>query len=242
MFEDHTINQKYIDYIQPLNQDIFTLIHARMLSFDRFWYQKKILDYGCNNGHLLKTSQNLIIQENYLGIDIQHKPLSIAKSQFINAEFVYFNGFHVAFNPLGKEKFPTSIKFNPDIIICHGLFTHCDLFTILETLDYFKSIVNKPGYIIFSIWEDFHLPQYAGIFLKNRLQVNVPEKIYMTEFTKSFYLINRDYGVIDTDKLNLNYCVWIETFYKKKYLLEKIPNTFIPDGPKSKHTIVVLPI
>ena len=242
MFEDHKTNQRYIDYIQPLNQDIFTLIHTRMTSFDKFWYEKKILDYGCNNANLLKTSRNLINQENYVGIDVQQKPLSFAKSQFQNAEFIYFNGFHVAFNPLGEEKFPNNIKSNPDIIICHGLFTHCDMITILETLDYFKSIVKKPGHIIFSIWEDFHLPQYVGIFLKNKLKINVPKDIYMTEYNKSFYLINREYSIIDTNKLKFNRCNWIETFYKRNYLLENIPGIFIPDGSKSKHSIVILPI
>lgn len=240
MFKDHTENQKYIDYLQPLNQDVFEIIHTRMKSIDEDWYKKKILDYGCNNGHLLRTAKNNIPLENYLGIDVQKKPLIQAETEFNGAKFVHYNGHHVSFNPLGDNAFP-DINFKPDIIVCHGVFTHCDLTTIIKTIDFFKTIIQPKGYIIFSLWEDHHLSRYIDIFLKDRLNIKVPVDIAVTPYSNSYYLINRNTAIIDQDTLELESCDWIETFYRREYLIQKIPHLLIPSGIKSKHTIFVLP-
>ena len=241
MFTEHTENQKYIDYLQPLNQDIYALIHSRMKSIDEYWYKKKILDYGCNNGHLLRTSHNNILQENYLGIDIQTKPLAQARTDFPKAQFIHYNGYHVSFNPIGQKEFPEINQFKPEIVVCHGVFTHCDITSIIQTLDYFKSIVVPGGYIIFSMWEDFHLPKYIDIFLQTKLNITVPKNISNLPYENSFYLINRNDALIDQETLTLDQCDWIETFYRRAYIKQKIPNLLIPEGLKSKHTIFVLP-
>jgi SAM-dependent methyltransferase len=240
MFKEHTENQKYINYLQPLNQDVFAIIYTRMKLIDENWYKKRILDYGCNNGHLLRTSRNKIPLENYLGIDVQETSLLKAQEEFANANFIKYNGYHVAFNPAGDKTFP-NIDFKPEIIICHGLFNHCDMTTILDTLSFFKSIIQPNGYIIFSLWEDFHLPQYINIFLKGRLNVTVPDNIAGMLYNNSYYLINRQDAVIDQDTLNLDKCDWIETFYRRDYLTQNISNLLIPDGIKSKHSVFVLP-
>jgi 2-polyprenyl-3-methyl-5-hydroxy-6-metoxy-1,4-benzoquinol methylase len=241
MFTEHTENQKYVDYLQPLNQNVCALIHTRMESIDSTWYKKKILDYGCNNGHLLRTSRSKILQENYLGIDVQIKPLDQARTDFPNAQFIHYDGYHVSFNPTGQKEFPIIGHFKPEIIVCHGVFTHCDITSILETLDYFKSIIMPNGYIIFSLWEDCHLSKYIDIFLEDRLNITVPKNIADLSYKNSYYLINRNDALIDQEKLILEKCDWIETFYRREYIKQKIPNLLIPEGLKSKHTIFVLP-
>jgi 2-polyprenyl-3-methyl-5-hydroxy-6-metoxy-1,4-benzoquinol methylase len=212
-----------------------------MKSIDEYWYKKKILDYGCNNGHLLRTSHNNILQENYLGIDIQTKPLDQARINFPNAQFIYYNGYHVSFNPTGQKEFPNLGNFNPEIIVCHGVFTHCDITSILETIDYFKSVIMPGGYIIFSMWEDCHMSKYIDIFLQTRLNITVPKNISNLPYENSFYLINRNAAIIDQETLTLEQCDWIETFYSREYIKQKIPNLLIPTGLKSKHSIFVLP-
>jgi hypothetical protein len=241
MFEEHTENQKYVNYLQPLNQDVFALIYTRMIGIDSEWYKKKILDYGCNNAHLLKTSRGVIDQHNYLGIDVQENAIEVARNLYPDANFTHYNGYHVSFNPAGSKEYPDIGNFKPEIIVCHGVFTHCDMDTIIETIDYFKSIIKPNGYIIFSLWEDFHLPLYVDVFLKGRLNVDVPQYLLKLNYNHSFYLINRNEAVIDSDILSMESCDWIETFYRRDYLKSKISNLLIPDGIKSKHTIFVLP-
>lgn len=240
MFEEHTENQKYINYLQPLNQDVFGLIYTRMQDIDKSWNKKKILDYGCNNAHLLKTSRNSIPHSNYTGVDVQRSAIDIAMELYPDANFIHYNGYHVSFNPLGEKRFPV-IDEKPEVIVCHGVFTHCDMSTILETIDYFKSIIMPNGYIIFSMWEDFHLPQYIDIFLKGRLNIDVPQTLLTLDYNDSFYLINRNEAIVDVENVGLESCEWIETFYRRDYIRDKIPNVLIPPGPKSKHTIFVLP-
>ena len=41
-------NQKYRDYIQPANQDVFEIFNDRLSIIDPEWYTKEILDFGCN--------------------------------------------------------------------------------------------------------------------------------------------------------------------------------------------------
>lgn len=241
MFEEHKENQKYINYLQPLNQDVFGLIYTRMKGIDDQWYKRKILDYGCNNAHLLKTSRDTIQYSKYLGVDVQKQAIDTAKQTYFGANFIHYNGYHVSFNPTGKKEYPDLKGFTPEVIVCHGVFTHCDMQTIMDTLDYFKSVIAPNGYIIFSMWEDFHLPQYIDIFLKGRLNVDVPQELLKLDYNDSFYLINRNEAIVDSETLNLESCDWIETFYRRDYIKSKIPNVLIPDGIKAKHTIFVLP-
>lgn len=241
MYEDHTENQKYIDYIQPLNQNIFIAINERLSQVDPSWYKKKILDYGCNIGHLLTTSNGIIDHSSYAGLDPQIKPLEIARKKYPNAHWIHYNGHHVSFNPTGDKIEKPKLPFRPEIIIAHGVFTHCDMATILETIEYFKQIIQPNGIIVFSLWEKMHYPQYLDIFLKNRLKIDVPNSVKGVEYNDSCYLINRNEVILDQEKLDIEQCDWIETFFTRPYILNKIPGALAFNGIKTKHTIFLLP-
>jgi hypothetical protein len=91
------------------------------------------------------------------------------------------------------------------------------------------------------MWEDFHLSKYIDIFLEDRLNITVPKNIVNLSYKNSYYLINRNDALIDQETLVLEQCDWIETFYRREYVKQKIQNLLIPEGLKSKHTIFVLP-
>jgi 2-polyprenyl-3-methyl-5-hydroxy-6-metoxy-1,4-benzoquinol methylase len=242
MFTDHTENQKYIDYLQPLNQNVFDIIDSRIKQLDPSWHEKTILDYGCNNGHLLKTSRGKIRPEKYTGVDVQVKPLTIASQEFPSASWIHYNGHHISFAPNGDKLAKPEILVRPDIIVCHGVFTHCDFLTIENTIKYFKEIINPGGYIVFSIWEDFHLPLYVNIFLANRLKIFLDNEIINKPYSNSFYLINREYGILDKEELEFEYCEWIETFYRREYIYKKFPDAKFLEGTHCKHTPVIIPV
>ena len=242
MYESHTQNQKYLNYIQPLNQHVFGIIHHRLSSIDPLWYEKKILDYGCNVGHLLTTAPaNTIDPTNYIGIDPQYKALDVARENHPDANWIHYDGYHVAFNPNGSKTEKPNLPFNPEIIVSHGVFTHCDMETILETLEYFKQIIQPNGYIVFSVWEDKHYHYYIDKLLKERFGLAVPESIRSAEYNNSCYLINRNEITVDKEHLDIESCDWLETFYTRSYLLSTIPGIVDLPGPQTKHTIFILP-
>lgn len=234
----HFVNQKYSDYVQPFNQNLFKLVNPRLSSIDPDWYSKKILDYGCNIGHLLRTSENKISANNYTGLDVQEKTLKIASSDFPEANFILSNSYHPAFNNSGTTAFP-DIKEKFDIIFCIGVFTHCDMQYIKQHINFFKQLLNENGLIVFSIWEDFHYPRYIDFFLKFRLNIKVTNSLYQP-FDKSLYLINRNQVVIDQETLGLKEVDWLETFYKRDHLLQEIENLKFLEGPRSLHSFFII--
>lgn len=236
---EHSVNQKYSTYVQPLNQDLFGIINERLLQFSKDWNTKKILDFGCNNGNLLLTSDGKIDTNNYYGVDIQKSGIKSGMEKFPDANWIYYNGYHPAFNACGERGPPPELGFSPDVIICHGVFTHCDMYTIVETIDYFKRIVSPGSLIVFSMWEKEHFKKYTDIFLPRSFDVHIPDTVNKN-FNNSLYLVDRMFSVIDQQKLDIEECSWIETFYSREYILECFPTAKIPHGRQTKHTIFVI--
>jgi 2-polyprenyl-3-methyl-5-hydroxy-6-metoxy-1,4-benzoquinol methylase len=238
---EHSVNQQYSNYIQPLNQDLFGIINERLIQFQKDWSSKKILDFGCNNGNLLLTSEGQISNENYYGVDIQESALHVGIEKFPETNWIHYDRYHPAFNANGKKDVFPQLVVTPDIIVCHGVFTHCDMTTIIETIKYFKSIISQGGLIVFSMWEQEHLRKYTDIFLRNSLNVHIPDTAIMP-FVDSLYLIDRTFSIVDQPVLEIEQCTWIETFYSRDYILQCLPDIKIPQGRQTKHTIFVIEI
>lgn len=237
--KEHSVNQQYSNYVQPLNQDLFAIINERLVQYQEDWHTKKILDFGCNNGNLLLTSVGHINNKNYYGVDIQKSALDIGMEKFPDANWIHYNGYHPAFNATGKKHQLPNLGFAPDVIVCHGVFTHCDMDTIIETVAYFKRIISAGGLIVFSLWEKEHFRKYTEIFLRESLNVFIPESAKV-DFDNSLYLVNRDYSIVDQPKLGLENCTWVETFYSRNYITACFPDIKVPYGRQTKHTIFVI--
>lgn len=232
---DHIVNQPYGNYIQPYNQNIFEIINSR-LQDDPDWHHKKILDFGCNIGHLLGYSNGLI--KDYTGVDVQEKPIAIAKNMHSSGNWITYNGYHPAFNPSGTELFP-SINDQYDYVICIGVFTHCDFAQIDYMIKEFKKILKPDGKIIFSIWEREHWELYSKVFLKTKFNIKLPESVFK-EFKDSIYLIDREYSIVDETKLPVSKCTWVETFYDRKFMLTQLSGSKVLEGIYTKHTIYMI--
>lgn len=231
-------NQKYRNYIQPANQDVFEVFDDRLSRIDPQWYNKKILDFGCNVGHLLTTANGKIDPLNYTGVDINKDSLEIAKRLHPNATWIHYNGYNSTFNPDGQISELFEVETKPEIIIAYGVFTHCDIDEILRLVTYLKSILASNGIIVFSIWEDIHFKGYLN-FLKNAFMLRLidDDTFSNVKFKNSLYLINREHTVIDKTSSGITDCNWIETFYNKEYILSQIENTEMLEGVYSHHSI-----
>jgi 2-polyprenyl-3-methyl-5-hydroxy-6-metoxy-1,4-benzoquinol methylase len=235
---DHSINQEYSDYIQPLNQDLFGIIDRQMKNIDNKWYNGDILDFGCNAGNLLRTSNRKICESSYTGVDVQHKPLILGRTDYPAASWLHYDGYHRAFNPAGSVEFP-NLQKKFDYIFCIGVFMHCDMHTIMKYLDYFKSILNKDGRIIFSLWESKHWELYSKIFLQRKFNIVLPASAFK-DFTNSIYLIDRSYTIADKESIDLEKCKWIETFFDTAYLMSNAPGVVELDRDSAIHSYFLL--
>jgi 2-polyprenyl-3-methyl-5-hydroxy-6-metoxy-1,4-benzoquinol methylase len=235
---DHSSNQLYSDYIQPFNQDLFSVVNPCLEEADTNWAQKRILDYGCNIGNLLRSADGKINQKRYTGIDVQERPLEIARTDFPDANWVQYNGYHKAFNPLGDQKYPEfAEKF--DYIFCIGVFQHMDITEILDTLEYFKTILAPNGRIIFSLWERKHWLPYSTIFLPNKLKVTLPQSLFK-EYKNSVYLVDRERAVYDTPNSGVSTCSWFESFYDYEYFVSHFQNITEIDRDSYIHSFLMI--
>lgn len=231
-------NQKYRNYIQPANQDVFEIFNDRLKSIDPLWYTKEILDFGCNVGHLLTTADGKINPLKYTGVDIHQKSIDIAKELHPTANWIHYNGYNSTFNPTGNINETFSLDKKPEIIIAYGVFTHCDLIEINRLIVMLKSLLSDNGILVFSAWEDQHFDGYLN-FLKHcfNLPLLDDEKFNRIKCNRSIYLIDRNRTVVDSDYSGTDDCEWLETFYNQGFLIESIPNTAFLEGTYSHHSI-----
>lgn len=214
--QQHTINQRYRNYIQPNNQNVFAVIDSRLQSLKPGWEKLNILDFGCNNAHLLGTANGKIDPRNYWGVDISRASLYVARSKYPTANFIHFDGFNATFNPAGQKDAWFSLPVRPDVIIAYGVFTHTNMADIKQLLARLVPMLAPGGVLAFSVWEDRDVPGYLQ-FLKRRFSIQVqPPSV---EF-RSAYLINRARWLLDTEVLDIEDADWLEAFYRRECIEE----------------------
>lgn len=236
-----TGNQQYRDYIQPANQDVFNIFDDRLSTIDNKWYTKEILDFGCNVGHLLTTSDGAIDPTNYVGVDILQNSLYIAKKLHPTASWIHYNAHNSTFNPTGVHGITLTLNRKFDYIIAYGVFTHCEIHEIIIILNNLKTMLKPNGSIVFSIWE---LPHFKGYlkFLNDCFKIPLIDdyEFFNVNSKKSLYLVNRNQLVIDCENTGMTDLKWLETFYNRKYFLETISGAVPMYGTYSHHSIFIL--
>jgi SAM-dependent methyltransferase len=238
--EEHNSNQKYSNYTQPFNQNIFLILETRLNKIGRSFAESKVLDFGCNVGNFLKSIDGKVELNDYVGLDVQKQSLDIAKKNFPLSQFLHYNRHNIVFNPSGlqNEPFPVSIEKNYfDYIIVYGVFTHFFFDEIESTVDELKKFLKPGGLILFSIWEDVDFYGYLG-FLDRSFSLNV-QLSKPCHFHKSIILADRKQILIDIDTPQLFDYTWVEAFYKPSFLINKL-NCFRLQGSYSLHPVYAI--
>lgn len=238
--ESHKENQKYSNYFQPLNQNIYQIIESRLVKLERSLSNCSILDFGCNVGNLLITAEGKIPSANYVGLDVFKPALVVAQKRFPDFRFVHYNKYNNTFNPYGIYNCPIPVEGKFDIIICYGVFTHFFMSEIKDTLKELRTKLNKNGIIIFSIWEDEDYPKYLNFLEKQfKIKLKLPEPLV---YNNGFVLTNRNKLLIDEEKpIEDCYC-WVEAFYKPGYILTSIAGSKKISGLSSFHPVYFLEV
>lgn len=240
VYEAHQKNQRYRDYLQPLNQNVYHILQSRARSLGVDLSKSSILDYGCNQGHLLTTSEGRISPENYCGLDINARALDIARSKHPTARWVHYDCFNNTFNPTGRPVASLPVVDQFDVVVAHGVFTHYFMTDIVREVELLKSRLRPGGFLLFSIWEDVDFYGYLG-FLDRELGINLGLG-KPTEYENGFVLANRERLLVDIDVAPAHVFDWIESFYRPDYIRDKIVGCVRTHGDAAKHPVYALKV
>lgn len=182
--------------------------------------KKKILDYGGHNGNLIYFSNGLIDEKDYTVIDVNLDAIESGKINYPNATWIFNDVFNYVHNHNGKQlTFPILKK--QDYIFSFSVFTHIDLYELVQTLKWMISL--KPEKIMISfidITNDYmlnwfykkRLKDYGTCVdfrdLKNNLDINI------------CYILNNDKIIINEHKHEpIDYDLFL-TIYRSDFILE----------------------
>ncbi len=232
---EHSRNQIYADYIQPLNQNVFEVLNSRAKTLGFELGTKRILDFGCNVGHLLTTSKGQIAPANYVGVDINEQALALARTQHPSASWVHYNKYNNTFNPEGDRAAKIPVEGRFDVVVAYGVFTHFFWSEIEETIAALRRHLAPGGILLFSVWEDVDYYGYLG-FLDRYLGINVQLSKPLS-FEKGFVLANRERLLVDEEKPDSDAYRWIESFYRSDFITRTLPGARRLEGYPTKHPV-----
>lgn len=89
------------------------------------WDTKTVLDFGGNQGNLLRDSAGRIRPANYYCVDVLKEAIAEGSQQFPDAHFRHYDRFNCSFNPTGTIDEPIpEFDISFDIIVAYSVFTH----------------------------------------------------------------------------------------------------------------------
>lgn len=81
-----------------------------------------ILDFGCNYGNLLRSSEQIINPKDYTGIDIDLESLKVGEEDYPDAKWIHYNRYNPLYNPAGDNSLP-QINGKFAAILSYSVFT-----------------------------------------------------------------------------------------------------------------------
>jgi len=111
--------------------------------------QRKVLDFGCNYGIFLDTSNGSFPLENYTGIDICEDAIETGRKMFPSAKFIHYDGHNPEYNPGGIDHRPV-LEEKYDLIIAHSVFTHTSKEEMLALIEWLYSHLAENGKMLIS--------------------------------------------------------------------------------------------
>lgn len=168
-----------------------------------------VLDYGSNYGMFLDSSKGKFLQQNYTGLDVDKKALQIGKIQFPSAQFIWYNGHNVVYNPYGTDS-DCKLSDTYDTIISYSVLTHTSQEDFTFKIDWLYNYL-KPGGSLLISWLDVDDSFVTNYFYKKRFDdfgscdiITADDYIYLVD--------NR------CSKLMPKQCDFFLSFYNKQYL------------------------
>lgn len=166
-----------------------------------------VLDFGSNDGNLIRSSFGNIKESNYTGIDVDKEALEIGMSNFPSATWVHYNRYNPVYNAKGINALP-HIPKRTDLIISYSVFTHITMEDSIEIIDHLMKYVDGKMYFTYCNVENTKCVEW---FRNRRVDCdNIPllDCVYLA-----------DNKVVDG--YPNNQCTHFVSFYKPQFILEK---------------------
>ena len=175
---------------------------------------KKVLDFGGNQGNLIKSSKGVINENNYTVLDVDKTPLNIGMQEFPNATWMHYDRFNPAYNKGGDKFLKPPITNTYDVIVANSVFTHTIIEEIDELVTHLYQSLNPNGSIWFTWCNIDHVPCFKFF-----------ETLRIKQFGSCDVLPNKnlaylcDNKVLDEPTTQHEYFV---SFFKEDYILKTL--------------------
>ncbi|HKP73841.1 MAG TPA: class I SAM-dependent methyltransferase [Pyrinomonadaceae bacterium] len=138
------------------------------------WVSKTVLDFGGNEGNLLRDERCTIRHENYYCVDVIRDAMDEGRKRFPRAHWVHYNRYNCSFNPEGVKGLPVpdlGVEF--DLILAYSVFTHTTLEEMRELVGQLRARLAPGGTLAFTFIDPHFNPwpeTYEGNTLRWRLE------------------------------------------------------------------------
>jgi SAM-dependent methyltransferase len=137
------------------------------------WTDKTVLDFGGNQGNLLRDSNDRIRSQHYYCLDVIQDAIDEGRSQFSDAHWLHYNRYNCSFNHEGERNIPIpEMNVTFDFILAYSVFTHTTREEMLELVEQLLSRLAPGGSMAFTFIDPHYVswPEtYPGTNLQWRL-------------------------------------------------------------------------
>jgi SAM-dependent methyltransferase len=217
-------------YLQPHNKPLFEIFASRLDAFD--WTRANVLDYGCNVGNFYLDAAGRIPANRHIGVDILEASIALARQRHPDTRWIWLNRYHPSYNKHGVPDLALELDVKLDLIVAYSVFSHSDLDELRAALRSFEQLLNPGGTVLFSLWEDWHLPFWLD-FLDEGGATARDE--HPTDWTSRLYLVDR-LGFIADGVLPAGHLDFLDVFYQRDFMLREFPGLTIPKGSAAAAT------
>lgn len=168
---------------------------------------KSLLDFGCNYGSFLESSERRFDEKLYTGIDVDIDALSIGREMFPNATFIHSNQHNYMYNNNGSTIMPEVGKF--DNIVSYSVFTHTTLNDFMSNLEWLYTKLNVGGKLMCTYLNIEHAPTVNYFYNKRVNDFGHCDRITTETF---IYLLDNK---VSTTEMNCNFFL---SFFQNSYL------------------------
>ena len=170
-----------------------------------------LLDYGCNYGTFLESSNGAFNQTQYTGIDVDAQAVNHGRQMFPDAQFIHYNGYNAMYNPSGENKSQLTFNSKFQNVISYSVLTHTSITDMMETIEWLYGL-TKPGGTLMLTFLNVDDPTTNNFFTQKRIsRYGSCDPITTDTYT---YLINNKLSK------NIQPASHVLLFFKIEYLKE----------------------
>jgi hypothetical protein len=195
----------------------------------------KILDWGGNNGNLLRDGMECqeIEPENYTCVDVDQIVIQEMKQELPQANWIYRPVSNPVYSTLNQD-LNIELDTDYDVIFCYSVYTHDVFDVLLKDLTYLINHVKSGGKIICSIATEKLIPHVIDRRI-NEYGSAVDES-YLQGIKSVKYLIDNNKVLKEYDR---SHCRHFMAFYNPEWLIKQLKKTGLSVNFKvSPHPLV----